>query len=94
MTKFDPTIFSDRAQLAGFHMEAEQRNFMELARIIAAELDANLIALRLYLRAWFNGARDALEDFGIDVSDASSADEVAAALRCFAMWADQPGEAE
>ncbi|GAA0270615.1 hypothetical protein GCM10009127_08410 [Alteraurantiacibacter aestuarii] len=94
MTKFDPETFSDNVQLAGFHMEAGQRNFMELVRIIAADLDTSMTALRPYLRAWFNGARDALEDFGIDVSDASSADEVAAAMRCFAMWADQPVEAE
>lgn len=94
MTKSDPEIFSAGSQLAAFHMEAGQRNFMELARVIAAELDTNVTALRPYLRAWFNGARDALEDFGIDVSDASSAAEVAAAMRCFAMWADQPDEAE
>lgn len=90
MSDFDPEMFSDGAQLAGFHLEAGQRNFMEVSRIIAAELDTDLVNLRPYLRAWFNGARDALEDFGIDVSDASSPDEVAAAMRCFSMWAGKP----
>lgn len=90
MSGFDPEMVSDGAQLAGFHLEAGQRNFMEVSRIIAAELNTDLIKLRPYLRAWFNGARDALEDFGIDVRDASTHEEVAAAMRCFSMWAGQP----
>ena len=90
MSGFDPEMFSDGAQLAGFHLEAGQRNFMEVSRIIATELNTDLIKLRPYLRAWFNGARDALEDFGIDVRDASTHEEVAAAMGCFSMWAGQP----
>lgn len=94
MSGFDPEMFSDGAQLAGFHLEAGQRNFMEVSRIIAAELDTDLVKLRPYLRAWFNGARDALEDFGIDVGDASTHEEVTAAMGCFSMWAGKPTDSD
>lgn len=90
MSEFDSEMFSGGAQIAGFHLEAGQRNFMEVSRIIATELDSDLFTLRPYLRAWFNGARDALEDFGIDVSGASTTEEVAAAMGCFSMWAGKP----
>jgi hypothetical protein len=90
VSEFDTKVFTGGAQLAAFHIEAGQRNFMEVCRIIAKELDSDLFTLRPYLRAWFNGARDVLEDFGIDVSGASMTEEVAAAMGCFAMWAGKP----
>lgn len=88
MSDFDVEIFTSGAQLTAFHLEAGERNFMEICRILAVELDVDLNALRPYLRAWFNGARDVLDDFGVDVSNANSAEEVAAAMKCWSMWAD------
>lgn len=90
MSDFDPELFPDGAQLAGFYLETGQRNCMEISRIIAAELDTDLVKLRPHLRTWFNGAWDALEDFDIDVGDASTPDEAAAAIGCFSMWAGKP----
>ena len=90
MSAFDAELFSDGAQIAAFHLEAGQRNFMEVCRAIAADVDTDLVKLRPYLRAWFNGARDALEDVGIDVGDASTHEEVTAAMGCFSMWAGKP----
>jgi hypothetical protein len=84
---FDTKFLVEGMSMATYHMERGCRNFMDLARLLALDLDCDIVQLRPYLRMWFNGARDAMEDAGYDVTGASTAEEVAAAMQCWSMWA-------
>jgi hypothetical protein len=88
---FDPEILTLGAQLAAFHVEAGTRKFADVARAIAKDLDTDISSIRKYLRTWYNGARDMLEDFGFDVSDMDSADTVRAQV---AVLSDQRAQME
>lgn len=87
MNGLDSDFFREGLTLSTYHLEQGCRNFMDLARLLALDLDCDPHQLRPYLRAWFNGARDAMEDAGYDLAGASSADEVAPAMKCWSMWA-------
>lgn len=76
----DPEMLAMGAELAAFHIEAGARKFAELARAIARDLDVGLGTLRPYLRGFYNGARDLMEDNGLDVSDMEDAETVKAEL--------------
>ena len=80
---FDPELLAMGIQMAGFHMEAGAYRFVDLAKIIAADLETTLDKIRPYLRGWYNGARDMLEDSGINVDGMDSPDAVKAALVSF-----------
>ena len=71
------------AQLAAFHMEAGTHRFVDLAKTIAADLGTTLDKIRPYLRSWYNGARDMLEDAGISVEGMDGPDAVKVALASF-----------
>lgn len=93
----DSEILSLGFSLAASHLEAGCRDFIELSRRLAGEIDIPLTQLRPYLRAWFNGARDGLEDHGVDLSDASTSEQVAVAMADFEHWGsglDAPRAAE
>lgn len=94
--RLDPELLAIGFELTGFHLEAGCRDFPSLCRTLAQELEVPLQTLRPYLRGWFNGARDALEDAGADVAEASTPAEVAMAMVCFDAWAhgQEPAEAE
>ena len=76
----DPEILAIGTELAVYHIEAGARKFPDLARAIAADLETAIDKIRPYLRGWYNGARDMMEDAGVDVSGMDNPDQVRAAL--------------
>lgn len=64
---FDPEILAIGAELAAFHIEAGVRKFSDFAQRIAEDLGTTPQNLRRYLRSWYNGARDMLEDNDINI---------------------------
>lgn len=72
----DPEILAMGTELAAFHIEAGARKFGEFARAVAADLGQSIEKLRPYLRSWFNGARDLMEDNGLDITGMETAEEV------------------
>ncbi|WP_238368293.1 PLxRFG domain-containing protein [Mesobacterium pallidum] len=63
----DPEIMAIGAELAVYHIEAGARRFIDLAKAIAGDLDTTPAKLRPYLRSWYNGARDMIEDHGMSI---------------------------
>lgn len=76
----DTELLSAGLQLADFYIEGGIRKFGDFAKQLAADLRMNLSELKPYLRAWYNGARDTLEDQGEDVSDMDGPGAVRAAV--------------
>ena len=76
----DPEFLQLGTELAGYHLEAGARSFAAFAKAIAADLETKLADLRPYLRSWYNGARDMMEDHGFDVAGMDPADKVNAEL--------------
>ena len=72
----DPEILAIGTELAVFHIEAGARKFTEFAKAIANDLNVPVANIRKYLRSWYNGARDMMEDMGGDVSGMDSAEAV------------------
>lgn len=87
----DPELLAIGAELMVYHVEKGARRFAAAAKAIASDLDLPLEALRKYLRGWYNGARDFMEDSGEFVAGMDTADEVGRAMRTFADWADEGG---
>ncbi|MCG7492462.1 LPD38 domain-containing protein [Thalassobius sp. Cn5-15] len=80
---FDPEMLSIGVELAAFHIEAGTRRFVDLVKAIASDIDAEPEALKKYARAWYNGARDMIEDAGLDVSDMDDPSAVRAIMKDF-----------
>lgn len=76
----DPEILAIGTELAVFHLEAGVRKFADFARAMSADLDVPISRLRPYLRGWFNGARDIMEDSGISIEGMDSHETVRAEL--------------
>lgn len=76
----DPTILMAGAELGVFHLEAGARKFVDFAKAVATDLGVRPVDLKQYLRAWYNGARDMMEDAGAPVGDMDTPDQVRAAL--------------
>ena len=76
----DPEILAAGAELAVFHIEAGARSFAKMAKAIASDLDMSLDKLKPYLRSWYNGARDLIEDSGLSIDGMDDADAVRADL--------------
>lgn len=76
----DPEILAIGTELAVFHLEAGVRKFADFARTMASDLDVPLNRLRPYLRSWYNGGRDMMEDSGISIEGMDSPDTVRAEL--------------
>lgn len=72
----DPELLAIGTELAVFHLEAGARKFAEFAKAIASDLDMPVSSLRPFLRSWYNGARDMMEDNGVSVAGMDSADVV------------------
>jgi hypothetical protein len=68
-TALNPKMLEMGVELAVGYIERGVRKFADVAMRLAADGDAPLERLRPYLRAWYNGARDMMEDAGYDVSD-------------------------
>lgn len=76
----DPEMLADGARLAVFHIEAGARKFGDFAKAIAEDLGVSVTDLRQYLRSWYNGARDLMEDMGAPVADMDGPEQVRQAL--------------
>ncbi|WPM83133.1 PLxRFG domain-containing protein (plasmid) [Brucella pseudintermedia] len=76
----DPEILALGTELAAFHIEAGARRFADFARAVAADMDTSIEKLRPFLRAWYNGARDMMEDSGLDISGTDDANAVKSEL--------------
>lgn len=72
----DPEILAIGTELAVFHLEAGVRKFADFARTMATDLDVPLNRLRPYLRSWYNGGRDMMEDSGISIEGMDSPETV------------------
>lgn len=77
----DPEILSIGTELAVFHIEAGARKFVDLAKAIADDLGTTIQAIRPYLRGWYNGARDLMEDSGVDITGMDDAAAVGEAIK-------------
>ncbi|MGM0858675.1 MAG: LPD38 domain-containing protein [Pseudomonadota bacterium] len=76
----DPEMLSLGTELAAFHLEAGARRFNDFARTMARDLGTSVEQVRPYLRAWYNGGRDMMEDSGLDVTGMDEPDAVRQAL--------------
>lgn len=76
----DPEILAIGTELAVFHIEASARKFSAFAKAMAADLDLPLARLRPYLRSWYNGARDMMEDSGVSIEGMDTPETVRAEL--------------
>lgn len=76
----DPEILAIGTELAVFHLEAGVRKFADFARTMASDLDVPINRLRPYLRSWYNGGRDMMEDSGISIEGMDSPETVRAEL--------------
>lgn len=76
----DPEMLSLGTELAAFHLEAGARRFTDFARTMARDLGTNVEQIRPYLRAWYNGGRDMMEDSGLDVTGMDDPSAVREAL--------------
>lgn len=76
----DPEILALGTELAAFHIEAGARRFADFARAVASDMGVSVEKVRPFLRAWYNGARDLMEDSGIDIAGTDDATAVRAAL--------------
>lgn len=76
----DPEVLAMGTELAVFHIEAGVRKFADFAKTMAADLDMPLEKIRPFLRSWYNGSRDMLEDAGQSIDGMDNADTVRAEL--------------
>jgi N12 class adenine-specific DNA methylase len=76
----DPEMLAMGTELAAFHIEAGARKFADFAKAIASDLGVSIAQIRPYLRSWYNGSRDMLEDAGLDIEGMDTPDQVKAAL--------------
>lgn len=86
----DPEILALGTELAVFHIEAGVRKFADFAKTMADDLGQPLEKVRPYLRSWFNGARDMMEDAGHSVEGMDDADTVRAELAKLGKPAPEP----
>lgn len=81
MPGMDPDLLKDGIVLTGFYLEAGIRRFADVSARLAEDFGTSVRQLRPYLRAWYNGARDMMEDNGVNVQGMDSADHVALELK-------------
>lgn len=88
----DPEILAIGTELAVFHLEAGVRKFKDFARTMAKDLDQPLAKVRPYLRSWYNGARDMMEDSGVSIDGMDSPEAVRAEMATLKEDAPAPAE--
>ncbi|MBB6578938.1 hypothetical protein HNP33_003043 [Comamonas odontotermitis] len=86
----DPEMLAIGTELAVFHIEAGARKFADFAEAIARDLETPISKIRPYLRSWYNGARDMMEDSNLPVDGMDSSETVRGEL---AKLQDTPTEA-
>ena len=84
----DPEMLSLGTELAIFHIEAGVRKFSAFATAIAKDLDVPVHRLREYLRGWYNGARDIIEDKGLSIDGMDDSAQVREAHK--ALFEEKP----
>ncbi|NPU91379.1 MAG: PLxRFG domain-containing protein [Gammaproteobacteria bacterium] len=82
----DPEIMAIGAELAVYHIERGARTFAAFAQNMAGDLGTTVQKLKPYLRSWYNGARDMMEDMGGDVTGMENPDAVRAQLATIDHW--------
>lgn len=80
-TGFDPELLAIGAELAAYHIEKGVRTFTAFAKTMVEQLGSDLETLKPYLRGWYNGARDMLEDSGRDISGMDDSEKVRDTLK-------------
>lgn len=83
-TGIDPEMMAMGAELAIYHIEAGARRFVDFARKLRSQLEGLGVAwpqIKPYLRGWYNGARDMIEDKGGDITGMDEGDAVRAAMK-------------
>lgn len=74
----NPKMMQVAAEMAIFHIEAGTRSFIDFAKSFAEDIGRSLSEVMPYVRFAYNGARDMMEDQGIDVSGLDSSSKVKA----------------
>ena len=87
----DTEMMAWGTELAVFHLEAGVRKFSDLVAAMASDLGTTPAKLKPYLRSWYNGARDMMEDHGLSIEGMDSPDTVRAEL---AKIDDKPAQAD
>lgn len=82
----DPEVLAIGAELAVYHIESGARKFIAMSKRIASDLGMTPAQLRQYLRGWYNGARDMMEDAGQSIEGMDSSDSVRALLGSVEEW--------
>lgn len=77
----DPELLAIGTELAVGHIERGVRKFVALARNIADDLGVEIEQIKPYLRSWYNGARDMIEDSGQNVDGMDSPETVRERLK-------------
>lgn len=90
--KLDCELYGLGIQMACSLLQNGEQDFVQFARSIARELEMPLAALQRYYRSWYEGARFACLDNGIDVSGCSTDDQVCDALAWLCDWDEDPGD--
>jgi hypothetical protein len=72
----DPEFVQLGTELAVFHIEAGVRKFADFVAAMTQDLGAKVADLKPYLRSWYNGARDMIEDHGLDTEGLEHPDVV------------------
>lgn len=89
---FDTELYALGIQMAAFHIERGTHDFRDVVKSIAEDIGMSLLDLRPYLRSWYEGARYACADHGIDTSRCSTSAEIQAALATIYEWGAVPVE--
>jgi hypothetical protein len=76
----DPEWIQYGIEMAGFHIEAGELRFVDVAHRLAEDLDVPLDQIKSFLQQWYNGAREFLKSHGYDVSEVDDAATVNAGM--------------
>lgn len=87
MTDVDSELLREGMFMTSYHFGRGCRDFISLARLLSLDLNCEMDKLRRYLRIWFIAVREGMEACGDDITGASTAAEIASAMRCWTMWA-------
>lgn len=69
----DPEVLAIGAELAVLQIGSGSLRLIDLARAITGDLGTTPADLKPFLRSWYNGARDMMEDHSLDVDDMDDA---------------------
>ena len=89
---FDAEIYGCGIIVACALIERGEQDFARFVKCIARELERPPHALWRYYRSWYEGARYACLDNGVDVSGCSTEAEIIDAMVTMEDWADAPDD--